>query len=601
MARQRRHRSQITLSIKRAICAKQEAHPHLRHEDIARWCFTRYGIRPHRTTVTKILSEDSRWSSSSSEDADSMRVRGGAHPDLELELKKFVDQANKAGVPLMLETIRDHAKLVARELGKPPSFRCSTGWVRRAMKRLGIRCFALSGEAAEADMHAVRTCREQMPKLLLHLAVPPRNVLNFDETGVYVSALPRRTYGRARVAGRKIAKDRLTVGFLCNADGSTFWRPLIISKSKRPVDFRPDYDPEPYCYWRSNRKGWMTKELFTHFIEKLNAAMYAEGRDVVILLDNASSHTLLTETAGTEDLFGFRTRTLSNVRLVYLPPNTTCFTQPLDQGIIKKAKTTYKKLWLMDLTRQWEEDRRRASLARYKPNMRDVVEWIYDSWMNVGARTVQLCWWNTGCLPNAWEMQLEYVYARHNEAPEEADESREGELQGVGRLITGLSLGCAAIAAEEYVAADDSLPTCDMGGPDPLSSEPAEPPTREEWEFPLPAAAAFDGDMNSRDSRRTARAACEMLIGYARSINVAPRDLTVLFDIRNPAVRERLERASPVLNLNEQPFTASSTPGRGRVLPPSITGTSRLSELVAGGVYAVMGTYDASAEWMNRL
>ncbi|CAI5995367.1 unnamed protein product [Closterium sp. NIES-65] len=439
----------------------------------------------------------------------------------------------------MLETIRDHTKLVARELGKPPSFRCSTGWVRRAMKRLGIRYFALSGEAAEADMHAVRTCREQMPKLLLHLAVPPRNVLNFDETGVYVSALPRRTYGRAR--------------------------------------------------------------LFTHFIEKLNAAMYAEGRDVVILLDNASSHTLLTETAGTEDLFSFRTRTLSNVRLVYLPPNTTCFTQPLDQGIIKKAKTTYKKLWLMDLTRQWEEDRRRASLARYKPNMRDVVEWIYDSWMNVGARTVQLCWWNTGCLPNAWEMQLEYVYARHNEAPEEADESREDELQGVGRLITGLSLGCAAIAAEEYVAADDSLPTCDMGGPDPLSSEPAEHPTREEWEFPLPAAAAFDGDMNSRDSRRTARAACEMLIGYARSINVAPRDLTVLFDIRNPAVRERLERASPVLNLNEQPFTASSTPGRGRVLPPSITGTSRLSELVAGGVYAVMGTYDASAEWMNRL
>ncbi|CAI6007345.1 unnamed protein product [Closterium sp. NIES-65] len=408
-------------------------------------------------------------------------------------------------------------------------------------------------------MTAVTTWREQLPKLLLHLALPPRNVLNFDETGLYISTLPRRTYGRSKVVGRKIPKERLTVGFLCNADGSTFWRPLIISKSRRPQDFRPDFDPEPYCYWRANKRGWMINQLFTHFIEQLNAAMYTESRDIVVLLDNASSHTLLTETAETEDMFGFRTRKLSNVRLVYLPPNTTCFTQPLDQGIIKAAKTKYKKLWLIDLHRQWGNDNRRPSLARYKPNMRDEVVWVHDSWMTIGARTVQR------------------------------------------RLITELALGDGAIPVREYVDGDDNVPTCDEEGDDPLASEPSDPPTREAWESPLQVAAAFDGDLGSCESRRIARAACDMMIGYAKSIGVAPRDLTLLFDIRNPVVRDRLVRASPILNLNEQPSASSSAPRHGRVLPPSITGRDRLSELLHHSIHAVMGPYDASAEWMNCL
>ncbi|CAI5536514.1 unnamed protein product [Closterium sp. Naga37s-1] len=591
--------------MKRAICAQAEAHQHLRHEDLSRWCFTRYGIRPDRSTIGKILKEEQRWRRSS-ERGEGMRVRGGAYPDLEVELKRYVDQTNKSGVPLMLETLRDHAKVAARELGIPREFKCSIGWVRRACARLGIRCYSQAGEAAEQDMTGVNTCRTQLPKLLLYLAVNPRDVVNFDETALYTSALPRKTYGRARVAGRKIPKDRITVAYMCNADGSTMWRPLIISKSKRPVDFRPDFDPEPYVYWRSNKKGWMTSTLFTNYIELLNAAMLAEGREIVVLLDNASSHGLLTETAETEDLFGFRTRKLRNVRLVYLPPNTTCFTQPLDQGIIKAAKMRYRKLWLADLTRQWAADNRRPGLARYKPNMRDVVFWVHDSWMTIGRKTVQRCWWNTGCLPLAWEMQLEYVHVQPWVDPDEddGDVTPEEVLGGVGALITGLSLGGAALAAEEYVVVDDQVPTCEHGGEDPLAREPPSPPTRAAWEAPPPVRPAAVDDEGSRDTRRAARAACEMLIGYARSINIAPRDMTVLFDIRKPAVIDRLERASPGLNLNEEPLsTASSTPPRSgfRALPWSITGPNRLRELLDSGVTAAMGSFDAPAEWMRGM
>ncbi|CAI5986912.1 unnamed protein product [Closterium sp. NIES-64] len=215
-------------------------------------------------------------------------------------------------------------------MGIPASFRCLVGWVRRTLRRHGVRYMSSRGEAADQDLTAVTTCRTQLPQLLMHLAVVPADVFNLDETALYISVLPRKTYGTACVAGHKIPKERLMVGFLINADGTHPFRPLVISKSKRPHDFLPDYDPELLCYWKSNKKGWMTSELFTAFMEQLNAAMYAEKRHIIILLDNASRHVLKTETATAEDLSGFCTRLLSNIRLVYLPPDTTCFTHPLD-------------------------------------------------------------------------------------------------------------------------------------------------------------------------------------------------------------------------------------------------------------------------------
>ncbi|CAI5940882.1 unnamed protein product [Closterium sp. NIES-64] len=141
-------------------------------------------------------------------------------------------------------------------------------------------------------MAAVCDAREKLPQLLMHLGVSPRNTFNLDETALWLSVLPWRTYSNGCIPGRKVSKERLTVAFLVNGDGSHAFRLLVLSKARRPHDFRPDYDPEALCYWRHNAKGWMTSPLFTHFISQLNAAMYAEGRQIVVLLDNTSSHML---------------------------------------------------------------------------------------------------------------------------------------------------------------------------------------------------------------------------------------------------------------------------------------------------------------------
>ncbi|CAI5506570.1 unnamed protein product [Closterium sp. Naga37s-1] len=466
-------------------------------------------------------------------------------------------------------------------------------------------------------MAAVRDAREKLSQLLMHLGVTPRDTFNLDETALWTSVLPRRTYSNGRMPGRKVSKERLTVAFLVNADGSHVFRPLIISKAKRPHDFRPDYDPEHLCYWRHNAKGWMTAPLFTHFITQLNAAMYAEGRRIVVLLDNASSHMLRSEHAWSEIVCGMRTTCMSHVRLVFLPPNTTAFTQPLDQGIIATAKARYRQHWLRAFTGLWNADGATSAVARFRPNLRDVLGWLSDAWTSVGARTIQRCWWRTGCMPLSWSMELTHV---HDDEPTPSvypDIELDDDIDEVGTLISGLGLGLGAMTAADYVAIDDGELTCAEHGADQRTQEPEASLVVELWEAPTTMQAVYDdADPVGREARRTARAACEMLIGYARATCITPRDLCQLFDIRNPIIIARMERASPPFNLNVAPQTvptpgATPTPDtprlRGRVLPGWMTQPSRRQQLLDAGVGAVMDAgvgavmdgYVDAAEWMR--
>ncbi|CAI5459131.1 unnamed protein product [Closterium sp. Yama58-4] len=452
-------------------------------------------------------------------------------------MARWISNAGPAGVPLTLATIREHVANLARNIYLPPTFRCSIGWVRRALRRQGVRCIASCGEAADQDLVAVRTTQEKLPQLLMHLSVRPRDTYNFDETAVYVSVLPRKTYGSGRVAGRKEVKDR-----------SHSFRPLVISKAKRPHDFRPDFDPEEFCYWRKSAKGWMTKALFTLFIEQLNAAMYAEGRHIVNT-DGATSR-----------------------------------------------------------------------VARFKPNLRDVVAWLNDAWMNIALRTIQRCWWRTGCLPRAWAMDLPHVGDDAVDAGRDVDIGLDEEIGDVGILIDRLSLDSIAMSAAALVAINDNQPTCAEPDEDPLASEPPTAPSAEMWEAPATMEAVYeDSNPESREARRYARAASEMLIGYAKATAITPRDLCVLFDIRNPIIRARMERASPLINLNMSPPPAmpegatapAETPRRrGRILPAWMTEptpswvtldqqAAQRQELIDGGAPAVMGGYMAAAEWMR--
>jgi hypothetical protein len=87
-----------------------------------------------------------------------------------------------------------------------------------------------------------------------------------------------------------------------------------------------------------------------------------ENRKALILLDNAPYHPEME---------------LSNIKLVFLPPNTTARTQPLDSGIIQNFKVKYRKM-LLELFLSHEDVTALTDVIK-KVNVGDVVDWVSQS------------------------------------------------------------------------------------------------------------------------------------------------------------------------------------------------------------------------------
>ena len=73
----------------------------------------------------------------------------------------------------------------------------------------------------------------------------------------------------------------------------------------------------------------MTNELFTNCIQQLDIIFFKQKRKIILFIDNCPTHPQYIP--------------VTNIKVVFLPPNATSKLQPLDQGIIKVLKQKYRK------------------------------------------------------------------------------------------------------------------------------------------------------------------------------------------------------------------------------------------------------------------
>ena len=102
---------------------------------------------------------------------------------------------------------------------------------------------------------------------------------------------------------------------------------MIIGKAANPRCFK-NVKTLP-CTYKSNKKAWMTSEIFIEWLQKLDAKMTKTNRKIAMIVDNCPAHP--------------KVKTLKSIELIFLPPNTTSVTQPCDQGIINNLKVFYRK------------------------------------------------------------------------------------------------------------------------------------------------------------------------------------------------------------------------------------------------------------------
>ena len=186
----------------------------------------------------------------------------------------------------------------------------------------------MCGEADEVSTTTIQAWIEQLPELRQNYE--PRNILNLDDLGLFFKALPEKGIAAKtkKSKGGKKLKPRMTVMFSVASDGSFVFEPTVIWRSKLSRCFKSlkDVSRPMSVHYFSNKKAWMNSDIMESILQKLDRRMNQEKRKVILFWDNATCHS---ETAQAG---------LKNIKLVFLPKNTTSRLQPLDAGIMRNFK-----------------------------------------------------------------------------------------------------------------------------------------------------------------------------------------------------------------------------------------------------------------------
>lgn len=208
----------------------------------------------------------------------------------------------------------------------------SKGWLHRFQKRYKLRSLQSYGESGDAPAAVVNDAIAPLREILEPYSL--NDCFNADEFGLFYKMAPTHTIALQRLPGRKKEKTRLTFLACANASGSERFPMLVLGHSRRPRCFKGKSGEELGFFYRHNKKAWMNGALFLEWLGKFSDFIAnSPGRKVVLLIDNASSH-------GTAEMHS----SFQNVKVVFLPPNTTSMLQPLDAGIIAAIKRRYRSL-----------------------------------------------------------------------------------------------------------------------------------------------------------------------------------------------------------------------------------------------------------------
>ncbi|KAK9841678.1 hypothetical protein WJX74_009921 [Apatococcus lobatus] len=342
-----------------------------------------------RSTVTGILKEKSKWLKVEDSSGNRKHHKEAKWKDLETALFAWFGQSSAQNGVLSDAILSAKAKELA-ECMNLEDFKASKGWVTNFKARCGIKAYRPHGTSGAADSAGINTARAVVPRIIEEGGYTMESVYNFDEAGVYFRAKPSKTLATGPVHGKKMQKERITLGFAVNATGSDKIKPVVIGTAKRPRAFGKTWQPSKLVDYFFNSTACMNTSVLDQWTRTLNCRMADSNKRILLLMDDASSHAI--PDSNSKEIHGLKSISLSNITIVFLPANTTSVVQPLDAGIIAAFKQRYK-----------------AELLRWYVQIHDA------------------------------DPTYELERAKHNEAAAE-----------LSSLIASLSLGSDALAADEF-------------------------------------------------------------------------------------------------------------------------------------------------------
>ena len=305
------------------------------------------------------------------------KARRTMYGDLNEAVFEWFCAARSKNIPISGRLIQEKALLLSAQLDLD-DFMASNGWLESWTRRNNIRLSALSGEAAEVNPTVVDDWKARLADICKGYKM--EDIYNADETGLFFRALPTRsmTIKGNECKGGKLAKDRISVLLACSAKGDKLTL-LVIGRAAKPRCFIGRADTLPVRY-TANKKAWMTTAIFMDWLEKVNNNMKNQGRKILLFLDNCSSHPDVE---------------FSNVKLSFLPANTTSRLQPCDAGIIQAVKLHYRKKLVRHVLFYMDEIATASELVK-TVNVLDAIMWVNSAWDVLQPETIEKCFAKCG-------------------------------------------------------------------------------------------------------------------------------------------------------------------------------------------------------------
>ncbi|XP_060084566.1 tigger transposable element-derived protein 4-like [Ylistrum balloti] len=193
---------------------------------------------------------------------------------------------------------------------------------------------------------------------------------------------------------------------------------FIIGKSAKPRCFKNVHSlPTEYT---ANKKAWMTVDIFTKWLHQIDRKFARQHRRIAMVIDNCPAHPQIKD--------------LKATKLIFLPPNTTSKTQPMDQGVIQNLKVHYRKRLIL---------RHIKAIDRHQElqiSVLDAMKPLAVSWRCVTETTIKNCFHHAGFK----------IY--DNPAPIDSDDDDEDDIP----LAHLLSL---PVPFDQYASVDSDVPT----------------------------------------------------------------------------------------------------------------------------------------------
>ena len=366
------------------------------------------------STIYRIQADEKEIMEATGVSLSLKRKRSQQYDEIDLYLIEWVEQALFKNLIITDDILRAQALFFAKQQNIT-DFKASHNWVLAFKKRHGIRSVSIQGESTSVNRVTVKKYIEDFQTTVKEFEA--KNVFNLDETALFYKLLPNKTLcNQAKASGVKSSKERVSVAFCVSLAGEKM-TPLVIGKARNPRSFKGVDLKRIGIEYTSTCKSWMTSGVFQEYLRSLNQQMVKQKRKILLLIDNAPSHLIYEE--------------LTNIKIEFLPKDTTSVLQPLDQGIIRSFKSHYKNALITYL----------AAVGNNTPetmksiNLGIVVNWISDAWKKVSATTIINCFQKTGLFGGRGELL--------------SSDTAEYELQA---RLTEVR---ASVNVEEYLSADD--------------------------------------------------------------------------------------------------------------------------------------------------